>query len=516
MGGCASSKYAVDEDKKEKKEKKPNNKKAKSKVNESAGSSAAVATTARDATLNKSEQTVPKVEKDELEFIDKEENEKQQQAAKAAAAASTLEDDDVKKETTTYQTTVVKHTQKEGEELMQHLKDEAFKTLQNLLKQQQQNETTTTTTTASSSANTTPETSTSSNADPSSTENIVEQIKSQVNKSLGNDKKELVNSIIDSGIELIRENKVKSMGDLQTALESKFPNTAENSNNPELIKKVVNATTGFLTAKGTEAGALLSSILANVSSGLQGVMNETEKTTVKVTRTVTEQLMSGGQINEITKVITRTEPTVTINPNINEILKDLTGSPTSPNLPTSPSKVTTNSGNLSSTITSIITEKLDSIPKDLLVTVEKKTVSPTAAAAAADDELKTKQQAEQVVSTIVSAAVEKVQDETSSAPAEEPAAVQLTNGHHKEEDSSKSPLTNGHGKHEEGAEVKVNGSETNGETTTTTTTTETSVAIEDAQTEFYKHGKKAAEEVVKKLIESEPAVAAAAESAESA
>lgn len=431
MGNCANSKYAVDEDKKPK-TKKIKDKKNKGKEVISNGNTKQVKT-----------ETLP-TKNEEIDFIDKEEHEKQQAAAKT-------EDDDVKKETTTYQTTVVKHTQKEGDELMQHLKDEAFKTLQNLLKHQDPTQTTKTTTTATSSANATPETTTSSD---SSAEDIVEQIKSQVVASLGKNRQDFINSVIDSGIELIKENKVKNMNDLQTSLESKFPNTTENGDNSEFIKKVINGTTGFLTAKGTEAGALLSSILANVSSGLQGVMNETEKTTVKVTRTVTEQLMSGGQIKEITKVITRTEPTVTINPNINEIIKNLSGENTEPIL-TSPTKVT-NTGKTTTTSTSVICETLESLPKELTTTVSQESA----------DDLKTKEQAEKVVSTVVSAAVEQVNEEKSD---EEFQKVSTT-------------LTNG---------TNPDDTEDN-----------------DVQSEFYKHGKKAAEEAVIKINDlSEPTTA---------
>ena len=79
---------------------------------------------------------------------------------------------------------------------------------------------------------------------------------------------------------------------------------AENLGVQRRYLHVLNATTGFLTAKGTEAGTMLSSILANVSNlGLQGVMNETEKTTVKVTRTVKEHIMTGMQLSEVNKLI---------------------------------------------------------------------------------------------------------------------------------------------------------------------------------------------------------------------
>lgn len=438
MGGCANSKYAVDEDK----QPKSKEKKVKDKKNKKKGDQEAVQANG-DAKQHDAADAAAKGEKEgEIEFIDKEEAEKQQQAAVK------LNDDDVKKEVTTYQTTVVKHSQKEGEELMQHLKDEAFKTLLHLLKQQQQSgdqsdaATTTTTTTASSPASAEPQTSTTA-----PNEDVVEQIKTQVVNSLGKTRQAFIESVIDSGVELIKEGKVKNMNELQEALEAKYPNTTDNKDNNEFIKKIINGTTGFLTAKGTEAGALLSSILANVSNGLQGVMNETEKTTVKVTRTITEQLMSGGQIKEITKVITKTEPTVTVNPNINEILKNLTSGSSSDDATN-----VTNTGDISTVVTSVVVEKLENAPKA--------------------DDLATQKQAEQVVTTVVTAAVEKVIDEERSTS---PTGEKLTNGHGDEEPNKRKSLE---------------------------------TATNDIQSEFFKHGKEKAEEEFNKLTSEAPATTA--------
>ena len=85
-------------------------------------------------------------------------------------------------------------------------------------------------------------------------EDIVAEIKAQTIISIGKANQETVFSIIDSGIELIRLNTVKDMSELKTPLDLKYPNDIE------LVSKVLNSTTGFLTAKGFEADSLLSSI----------------------------------------------------------------------------------------------------------------------------------------------------------------------------------------------------------------------------------------------------------------
>lgn len=334
MGGCANSKYAVDEDTKNKqgasgdekvKNKKPflNIKKFNVKngnvKKEEAGPVQAAAGVEEAATTKNGDVTG---NKEEIEFID---HEKTGAAAAAAAAGTTTtttttnkeeENEDAKKEVTTYQTTVVKHTQKEGDELLQHLKDEAFRTLQNSLKHLNSN--TTRTTTASAGESGSPQTTVEdAQSAAQSAEELIAQVKNQVVTVLGRVKQDEIGSIVDTGVSLIRESKVKSMTELEAELEKAF------SNETDLVKKVVNATTGFLTAKGTEAGALLSNILANANQGIQGVMNETEKTTVKVTRTITEQVLSGGQIKEVTRVIT--EPALNPPPStLTDILKNLT------------------------------------------------------------------------------------------------------------------------------------------------------------------------------------------------
>lgn len=316
MGGCANSKYAVDEDGKNKQsDDKTKNKKPFlniKKLNLKNGSVKKEEATAETKPAVESAELAKNgdVTKEEIEFIDT--------TAGVATTTTTKEEEneDGKKEVTTYQTTVVKHTQKEGDELLQHLKDEAFRTLQNSLKHLNTNTTKTTTASAGEAGpQTTVEDSSSSAAQ--SAEELIAQVKSQVVVALGRVKEAEIGNIVDSGVALIRESKVKSMGELESELEKAY------ASDTELVKKVVNATTGFLTAKGTEAGALLSNILANASQGIQGVMNETEKTTVKVTRTITEQVLSGGQIKEVTRVIT--EPALNPPPaTLTDILKNLT------------------------------------------------------------------------------------------------------------------------------------------------------------------------------------------------
>lgn len=337
MGGCANSKYAVDEDKhdkkpltkKDKKTKKPDKNghtttsptEAQVKIQitepENSKSSTTITNPNPNNDLDSPVGSTPKkFPVENIEFIDRDEAMRQQAAAAIAAAQNeqrdsdrtrkTEENDDEKREVTTYQTTVVKHSQKQGDELLQHLKNEAFRSLQSSLRSKKSSNTTTTTTSASVSDS--PPT-TNSDADETP-EAIIQKIKTQVLESLGSKNEDQIRTIIDSGCALITENKVKSMLELQTELEK--------TQDAELVKRVINATTGYLTAKGTEAGAILSNILANTSQGIQGVMNETEKTTVKVTRTVTEQIMSGGQLKEITRIITQNvDPTEDMLKNIN-------------------------------------------------------------------------------------------------------------------------------------------------------------------------------------------------------
>lgn len=478
MGGCTNSKYAVDEDNQVKKEKKPFlSKKSKNKkdpvTTATSGivdqTDAAVAVVETLATADqpqpqnpeilvdeaKSEHEVddsaPKAEKEDIEFIDREEAEKQAAASAAAAASSSTtvtsssDTNDAKKEVTTYQTTVVKHTQKEGDELLQHLKDEAFKTLQSSLRHLNQNRTHTTT--ASSSLNQSPETSTDD-----STQDLLEQIKTQVLSSLGKTNEHVIVAVLDTGASLIKENKVKSMNELEDELVKAYPDSGD------LCKKVINSTTGFLTAKGTEAGVILSNILANVNSGIQGIMNETEKTTVKVTRTVTEQVLSGGQLKEITKIITSNESMGSSNvPSFDDIIKNLS----------SDSKVV-KSGSVVTSVSTSVNENHELV----------------------NDELANR--AEKVVSQVVSAAVEKMHESDKA----------VTNGYHKlEEDIDESVL-------EENIKVEE-------ESTVTTSTTKIvlngscSNGLDQIQNEFYKNGKHAAEIIVKNFEKNEHEIEAA-------
>lgn len=481
MGNCASSKYAVDEDKVPKKQKL--NKKQKKQAEENATPEVASvaevtkAETTPEVIVTESPES-PKVEKEDIGFID--EN-VQQDAVKCGETTETTTesklDDNQKKEVTTYQTTVVKHSQKEGDELLDHLKSEAFRTLQNLLKKQDKTEapeTTTVTTTIASSNSDNPET-----AQTTENEDIVQQIKAQALVSLGNSKQDIVNSIIDQGAELIKNNTVKNMNELTTELEKANPTEAE------LVVKVINSTTGFLTAKGTEAGSLLSNILANVSTGLQGVMNETEKTTVKVTRTVTEQVMSGGQLKEVTRVITSDQPmngSGTSN-NIEDVLKNLQnglgvdGSTfTTTTISGAPEITRTkvvNSGTTESS--SSHTEKHENVHQESSV---QETFS---------EDSVTRSQAEKVVSNAVNAAVEKFSEEKSESG--------LTNGVHRiEETDLHEQITEENIKIEEESSVKTS-------TTKITLNGEESVSsqIEKAQKEFFQHGKQTAEESINKL-----------------
>lgn len=538
MGGCANSKYAVDEDKAPK-EKKNNKKNKKDSSVEPVAPAAAAATdapaVATEPVANGTTEHKPESPqlKEDIEFIDKEEAEKAAAAAAAATAAASggsdskslpPDNDDTKKEVTTYQTTVVKQTHKEGDELLQHLKDEAFRTLQNLLKQQEAGKQTTRSTTASSSANSTPQTVTEM-----PNEDVSEQIKSQVVNSVGKAKQETIHSIIDTGIDMIKQNKVKNMTELQASLEQVFPDTGVD-NNSELITKVINATTGFLTAKGTEAGALLSNILANSSKGLTGVMNETEKTTVKVTRTVTEQIMSGGQLKEVTRVITTTEPAPPGAQNIQDVLKNLQnglsvdGSPyvtttsTLVGKPTitvsSPTKIVS-SGNTTSSSSTIVNEKHETVEKK-----EEKLLS---------EESVTKSQAEHVVTNAVNAAVEKVIDESSSSSSSVSQSNKVQNGFSinglQTSHTSEAVTTNGHHYNavSQSESVTEQFSEENikveEESTVKCSTTKLIVNssnsnkhmeeevhvrsdLEQVQSQFYKHGKESAEECVKKVYES--------------
>lgn len=306
MGGCASSKYVVDEDDlKGKKPKDKKNKKTKNQKNSATNNNINSNANGHvnDANADETKNTENKATLEEgLEFIDKEEIDKQNQQQ------SQDENDNGKKEVTTYQTTVVKHVSKEGDELLVHLKDEAFQSLKNFLKQESKsNETTIKSTIDGEKVSTS-----SFNNDSKNEVEFLNEIKAQVINAIKNTLKnepvvvevdeKLVNSIIELSAGLVKSGQVNSMSELEESLNKQFPEHGL------LIQKIINSTTGFLTAKGTEAGTMLSSILANLTnSSIQGELKETEKTTVKVTRTITEKIVnSKGETKIITRKITDT------------------------------------------------------------------------------------------------------------------------------------------------------------------------------------------------------------------
>ncbi len=476
MGNCASSKYTVDEDKAPKKVKLTKKQKKALEANGTAETPAVEAADAQAAT----EEEAPKTDAEKIDFID--ENQPAE-ASKVDTTSSTVTesklDEDTKKEVTTYQTTVVKHSQKEGDELMNHLKNEAFRTFQNLLKKQE---------TGSSDSNTvTTKTASSNNDEPeavSENDDIVSEIKAQALVSLGGAKQDTIFAIVDHGAELVKENTAKNMNELLNSLEEKFPE------DKELVGKVLNSTTGFLTAKGTEAGSLLSNILANVSTGLQGVMNETEKTTVKVTRTVTEQVMSGGQMKEITRVITSDMPMPgTSADNIEDVLRNLQNGLSVDG--TSFIPTTTLVGEPEITRTKVVqsgtTESSTSHSEKH--THESSVKESTVMETSTEDSV-TKSQAEKVVSTAVNNAVEKLSGEHTET------GHYLVNGVQRIEESDlHEHITEENIKIEEQSSIKAS-------TTKIVLNGEESVSeqIERAQNEFLKHEKSQAEQSESKLI----------------
>jgi hypothetical protein len=526
MGGCANSKYAVDEssssektaEKKSSGSKKPFLKKSSNKngnVKNKADEVAVVNGTSATALEHDAKQTngdahvelangeakAAAATEDNIEFIDKEDV--KAAAAAAAAAAGQSNEDDAKKEVTTYQTTVVKHSQKEGDELLQHLKDEAFRTLQNTLKQLTSSSTKTTTASLNGSS---PQTATS-DADSSSSsaaaaEDLVQQVKSQVVQTVGKAKQAQVEAIIDSGVALIRDNKCKSMNELESELEKVYATSSSSADDNELVKKVINATTGFLTAKGTEAGALLSNILANVTTGLQGVMNETEKTTVKVTRTITEQVLSGGQLKEITRVITSDQPVSPTSSstqgatasssssppsNISDILRSLTSNP---------EKIIKTGTTVTST-SSVVNEQHEHLSKDEVYT----TTASAADSSSQSDELKEK--AEKVVNKAVNAAVEQIQqqsgEETSTTAHQNGETTAITNGYHTNSYDLNEHLTEENIKIEEESTVRTSTTKIilNGSGAEAAAVAATD--LDQVQSEFFKNGKREAEISIKKL-----------------
>jgi hypothetical protein len=460
MGGCASSKYAVDEDRAKTITDQNGNAKPESKN---------IGTILKKLKPSKKQSAANGKAPTEAEGAEQnqksaEENNQPNGVAPAAAAESiefidkdnaNNREDEAKKESTTYQTTVVKHTQKEGDELLAHLKEEAFKTLQSSLKQlSQQNAPQVTKTTSASvetSDSTTQSSSTSSNGD-----DLVKQIKEQVVNAVGKQKQDLINQIIDSGASLITDNKVNSMNELQAELEKLYSNQ-DDSSNSDLIKKVINATTGFLTAKGTEAGTILSNILANANAGIQGIMSETEKTTVKVTRTVTEQVLTGGQLKEITKLITTNE-TVPPGVDIQDFINNLKAGN---NLKSGHSNTTTNTQ---------VSEKHE-----------------TTVVENPDADLQEK--AGKVVSEVVSSAVERVNGENAKQLDES-----TTTENVKVEEQNTFTLST--------TKILLNNSapqSENQEEGEQVAPVEEQSQLDKVQSEFYKHGKGEAEELIKKL-----------------
>lgn len=474
MGNCASSKYTVDEDKAPKKTKLTKKQKKALEANGTAEPVAEPVVAEEAPEETKKEEEAPKADKEDIDFID--EN-NQQEGAKVSEETTVTEskaDENQKKEVTTYQTTVVKHSQKEGDELLDHLKTEAFRTLQNLLKKQESSQKNSTVTTTASSNNEEPQ-----KAESNENEDIVQQIKAQALESLSGTKEEEINAIIDYGAELIKGNTVKDMNELREALEKQFPEEIE------LVEKVINSTTGFLTAKGTEAGSLLSNILANVTTGLQGVMNETEKTTVKVTRTVTEQVMSGGQLKEVTRVITSDQPMPGApSSNIEDVLKNLQNGLSVDG--TSFTSSTTMAGPPEITRTKVVnsgTTESSTVHSEKHENVQESSLKETST-----EDSVTRSQAEKVVSSAVNAAVEKVNEESSESGT-------LTNGVHRVEESDMHEhVTEENIKIEEESSVKTS-------TTRIVLNGEESVSsqIEKAQNEFYMHGKQSAEQSINKL-----------------
>jgi hypothetical protein len=498
MGGCASSKYAADEDKVIDASAKPEsraatllkriklgggggNKKEKAVANGNGNGHVGEA----EAGVKAAEPT--KAEKEEIEFIDHE------------ADHQRKDDEDQKKEVTTYQTTVVKHTQKEGDELLTHLKEEAFRTLQNALRPQggksnaanAPNGAVVTTTTNASVTDTNNASSTSSSTTTGSTadgDDLLRQIQEQCVSSIGRAKHDQIYAIVQSGGELIRSDAVKTVGELQAELEKLYPNESAETDskaNSELINKVINATTGFLTAKGTEAGALLSNILANSNAGIQGVLNETEKTTVKVTRTVTEQVMSNGQLREITKVITSNEP-VAPGQSLQDVIKNLQAGASTITASTATSNTNTQ-----------VSEQHEVMTSQELV-----------------------DKAEQMVNQVVTTAVERVIDEDTKA-AQSAAAALAINGHVDESQQNGHQVSSSsNGFHETTENVKIEE-----ESTVTVSTTKivlngeapaspaalvvngkTNGHLDEVQAEFYKNGKQDAEESAKKIVTSSEVV----------
>jgi hypothetical protein len=486
MGGCATSKYSTDELKNKKKaENSQKNKKdkpsnvGKEKEDKSAKSEIILKENASNVENSKLRETAhkentPIIQEKKIKnenFDNMESLEKEVITEKENLEKQNVNDDE-KKEVTTYQTTVVKHSQKEGEELLQHLRDEAFKSIQNLFIKIDKVENDQVNSPSCASKTTTKVTSNSKENESTSYENespddFIKNVKNQVVESLGRPNENSINKIIDEMVLLIKLKKVKTMNELQEEVEKKL------CEEKDLITKVINSATGYLTAKGTEAGVILSNILANASPGIQGVMNETEKTTVKVTRTVTEHFMSGGQLKDIAKFMTSNDENYDEKSDsrkkIDEILKNITKRSSNGKLNLSGSFSTAERKEESE-----IHEKFNESNESLL----------------------TKKKAQEVVSTAVNAAVEKVIDESSINNYQISSKINVID-----------PKTN----NVDLDTIKVE--ESNSITFSTTKIIFNSEndakndkieenGLDKVQKEFYKNGKESAEELIKTIIKS--------------
>lgn len=517
MGGCANSKYAVGEGDskkesnkplkpvKEKKGKKDKNKDGKNGTVAANDAAKTPAQTADGVAIDTSAAgDAKKASLEEgLEYIDKEELDKQKDGNN---------NDNCKKEVTTYQTTVVKHVEKENAELLAHLKDEAFQTLKNLLKQKLNNEKTSenikTTSTIDGEKITTSTYNSTSDSNSNNERDLLNDIKLQVLNAINNSLKQqpqyafgdssttnnnnnnnladenLINSIIDTSASLIKENKVSNMNELEDNLNTLF------TNQNDLIKKIINSTTGFLTAKGTEAGTLLSNILANLSdSTIQGALKETEKTTVKVTRTITEKIInSKGETKIITKTVTDTVQAPSAqSSNVDELVKKLSTDEATPtatvttviNEEVIPAKTTVNeteaastaveaNGDLNSGLTGILVAS--KLSAELAKEQEQEAVENQPLN---NDERETIEHAKIVVDTVVSAALTKLNNELES-QSNEP------------EDNSETKAVEPQPEEPQSEEVQQ-----------AIVNTNVSSSRDDIASEFYKRGKGAAEELIK-------------------
>ena len=210
-------------------------------------------------------------------------------------------------------------------------------------------------------------------------------------------------------------------------------------------------------------------------------MNETEKTTVKVTRTITEQVLSGGQLKEITRVIT--EPAVVTTTTtaagnhqpppatLTDILKNLTADKQ------------VKQGSQVTQVSTHETEQYENVSS---------TTATAAASPPAAENTELKERAGQVVNKVVEAAVEKLETEHK----------QQNGFHHNHNEDS---IQEENVKIEEESTVKTSTTKIvlNGGGVSATTATvpidEVNEALGAVQQEFFKLGKQEAEMAVKKI-----------------